>query len=131
MKNSNNIKTGFEYDSEISFSGLNKGFFNDIKKLQPFGIGNPLPIFLLKELTVIKTKILDNKHISCFLKLKTGKSINSICFNSLETKVGQYLLNYKKDFNVVGQINENFWDSKKTLQLIIIDLILWFITLEK
>jgi len=124
LKNSNDIKTVFEYDSEISFSGLNKDFFNDIKKLQPFGIRNPLPIFLLKELTVIKTKILDNKHISCFLKLKTGKSINSICFNSLETKVGQYLLNYKKDFNVVGQINENFWDSKKTLQLIIIDLIL-------
>ena len=124
LKNSRDIKTGFRYDSEISYSGLNIDFVNDIKKLEPFGTGNPLPIFLLKELTVIKTKILDRKHISCLLKLKTGKFINSICFNSLETKVGEYLLNYKKNFNVVGQINENFWDSKKTLQLIIIDLIL-------
>ena len=123
-KNSSNIKTSFTYDSEISFSGINKDFFDDIKKLQPFGNGNPLPIFLLKELSVIKAKILDSKHISCLLKSKTGKSINSICFNSLKTKVGTHLLNYKKDFNVVGQINENFWDGKKTLQLIIIDLIL-------
>ena len=124
LKNSNNIKTSFTYDSEISFSAINKVFFDDIKKLQPFGTGNPLPIFLLKELKVIKAKILDSKHISCILRSKTGKSINSICFNSLKTKVGAHLLNYKKDFNVVGQINENFWDSKKTLQLIIIDLIL-------
>tara|TARA_B100000989_G_scaffold254502_1_gene203202 strand:+ start:409 stop:2103 length:1695 start_codon:yes stop_codon:yes gene_type:complete len=124
LKNSNNIKTGFTYDSEISFSGINKDFFDDINKLQPFGTGNRLPIFLLKELKVIKKKILDSKHISCLLKSKTGKSISSICFNSLNTKVGTHLLNYKKDFNVVGQINENFWDSKKTLQLIIIDLIL-------
>ena len=124
LKNSNYIKTGFTYDSEISFSGINKDFFDDINRLQPFGTGNRLPIFFLKELTVIKKKILDSKHISCLLKSKTGKSISSICFNSLNTKVGTHLLNYKKDFNVVGQINENFWDSKKTLQLIIIDLIL-------
>ena len=98
-----------------------------MKKLQPFGNGNPLPTFFLKKLTVIKPKIVNNRHISCFLKSKTGSSINSICFNSTKTKVGEYLLNYKKDFNVVGQINENIWDNKKTLQLIIKDLILWFI----
>ena len=48
----------------------------------------------------------------------------SISCNYVKTKVGEYLLNYKDDFNVVGEINENIWDSKKTLQLIIIDLIL-------
>ena len=32
--------------------------------------------------------------------------------------------NYKKDLNVMGQINENFWNNKKTLQLVVRDLII-------
>ena len=124
LKNSSKRELEFRYDSEVSFSALNKKFSEDLKKLQPFGNGNPLPTFFLKKLTAIKPKLLNNRHISCFLKSKTGSSINSICFNSANTKVGEYLLNYKKDFNVVGQINENIWDNKKTLQLIIKDIIL-------
>ena len=115
----------------FDFSALNNEFSEDLKKLQPFGNGNPLPTFFLKKLTAIKPKLLNNRHISCFLKSKTGSYVNSICFNSANTKVGKYLLNYKKDFNVVGQINENIWDNKKTLQLIIKDIILWFIRLDK
>ena len=124
LKYSSKTEFEFTYDSEVSFSALNKEFSEDLKKLQPFGNGNPLPIFFLKKLTAIKPKILDNRHITCLLRSRTGKSINSICFNSVKTKVGEYLLNYKKDFNVVGQINENIWDNKKTLQLIIKDIIL-------
>ena len=114
----------FNYDSEISSIAFNKTFFKDIKKIQPFGTGNPLPLFLFKDLKIIKTNILNNKHISLIFKSKIGFSINSICFNSLNSKVGEYLLNYKKDLNVIGQINENFWNNKNTLQLTVRDLIL-------
>ena len=124
LKNNNKNNFTFKYDAEISTLAFNKDLFKEIKKIEPFGIGNPLPIFLFKELKVIKTKILDNKHISCILKSKTSLSINSISFHSMNSKVGEYLLNYKKNFNVMGQINENFWNNKKTLQLIIKDLIL-------
>ena len=73
---------------------------------------------------MIKTTTLDNKHISLILKSKTGFSIKSISFNSVNSKVGEYLLNYKNDLNVVGQISENIWNNKKTLQLTIKDIIL-------
>jgi single-stranded-DNA-specific exonuclease len=114
----------FNYDSEISSIAFNKVFFEDIKLIQPFGTGNPSPTFLFRDLKIIKTNILNNKHISTVLKSKIGFSINSISFNSINTKVGEYLLNYKKDLHVIGQINENFWNNKNTLQLTIRDLIL-------
>ena len=38
--------------------------------------------------------------------------------------MGEYLLNYKKEINVIGQIKENFWNNKITLQLIIKDIII-------
>jgi single-stranded-DNA-specific exonuclease len=112
------------YDAEISSFAFNKNFFDDIKKIEPFGAGNPVPTFLFKDLKIIKTTILNNKHISSILKSKIGFSINSISFNSVNSKIGEYLLNYKKDLNVLGQINENFWNNKKTLQLVVRDLII-------
>ena len=114
----------FEFDAQISPIAFNKDFFDDIKKIEPFGTANPLPTFLFKDLKVIKSKILNEKYISCVLKSKIGFSINTISFHSLDSAIGKYLLNYKKYFNVMGQINENFWNNKKTLQLIIKDLIL-------
>ena len=114
----------FTYDAEVSSLAFNKDFYEDIKKIEPFGTGNPNPTFLFKDLKTIKTTILNNKHISVILKSKIGFSIKSISFNAVNNKIGEYLLNYKKKFNVLGQINENIWNNKKTLQLTIRDLIL-------
>ena len=112
------------YESEVSSLAFNQIFYDKIKKLEPFGTGNEVPTFLLRDLKIIKPIILNNKHISLILKSKTGFSIKSISFNSVNNKVGEYLMNYKKNLNVLGQINENIWNNKKTLQLTIIDVIL-------
>ena len=114
----------FSYDAEVSSLAFNLDFYSDIKKLEPFGTGNPTPTFFLKDLKVIKPRILNNKHISLILKSKTGFSIKSISFNSVNNKVGEYLLNYKNNLSVLGQINENIWNNKKNLQLTIRDIIL-------
>jgi single-stranded-DNA-specific exonuclease len=113
----------YKYDEEISSIAFNKDFFNDIKKIEPFGTGNPLPIFLFKDLKIVKTSVLNNKHISAIFKSKIGFSIKSVSFNSANSKIGEYMLNYKKKLNVIGQINQNFWNNKNTLQLTVRDII--------
>jgi len=117
----NNI---LSYESEVSPLAFNKDFYDNIKKLEPFGTGNSVPIFMLRNLKIIKPLVLNNKHISVILKSQIGFSIKSISFNSINTKIGEHLMNYKKNINVIGQINENIWNNKKTLQLTIRDLIL-------
>jgi len=115
----NNI---FLYESEVSSLAFNQDFYDDIKKLEPFGTGNTVPTFMLRDLRIIKPIVLNNKHISVILKSKTGFSIKSISFNSINTKIGEYLKNYKNSINVIGQINENIWNNKKSLQLTIRDV---------
>ena len=117
----NNI---FSYESEVSPLVFNQDFYNDIKKIEPFGTGNSVPTFMLRDLKIIKPIVLNNKHISAILKSKTGFSIKSISFNSINTKIGEHLMSYINNINVIGQINENIWNNKKTLQLTIRDLIL-------
>ena len=114
----------FLYDAEVSTLAFNEDFYHDIKKLEPFGTGNLTPTFLFKDLKVIKATILTKKHISLILKSRVGFSIKSISFNSVNSKIGEYLLNYKNNLNVLGQINENIWNNKKNLQLTIRDVIL-------
>ena len=123
-KKKSSQNNSFLYDAEVSSLAFNIDFYSDIKKLEPFGTGNPIPTFLLRDLKAFKTKILDNKHVSLILKSKTGFSIKAISFNSVSSKIGEYLLNYKNELNVLGQITENIWNNKKTLQLTIKDVIL-------
>jgi single-stranded-DNA-specific exonuclease len=114
----------FLYESEISPLAFSQNFYDDIKKLEPFGTGNSVPTFMLRDLRIIKPIVLNNKHISSILKSNTGFSIKSISFNSINTKIGEHLINYRNNLDVIGQINENIWNNKKTLQLTIRDLIL-------
>ena len=120
-KNFNNI---FFYESKISSSVFNGNFNVDVNKIYPFGPGNPEPVFLFENLKIIKSKVLVNKHISNIFISKSGFSINSIAFNSINETIGNYLLNYKKEINVIGYLKDNFWNNKKTLQLVVRDLVI-------
>ena len=118
------LKQNNTYDAEISSSAINPDFTYEINKIGPFGNGNPAPTFLIKDLKIIKITNIKDKHISVIFKPKSGRSIKSICFNSLNNKVGKHLLSYKKNVHVIAQIQENYWNNNKFLQLIIKDLLI-------
>ena len=114
----------YKYESEISTSSINKKFIDEINKLGPFGNHNFMPIFLIRNVKIIKSSIVNNKHIAAIVKPNIGSSLKSICFNCRNTKTGEYLLSYKKNINIVAEINENIWNNKKSIQLNIKDLVL-------
>ena len=122
-KNSNLNKTS-KYDGELSLSAINLKFMEELNKLKPFGNFNHLPSFLIKNVKIIKTDIINNKHVSSIIKPDVGSSVKTICFNSTNNEIGKYLLSYKKKINIIAQIHENEWNNKKTIQLNIKDLIL-------
>ena len=111
-----------KYDIELSASALNMKFLKDINKLGPFGNFNFSPIFLIKNVKIIKSQIVNNRHISAIIKPKIGSSIKAICFDCLNTNMGEHLLNNKNNINIIGQIYENFWNNKKSISLNIKDL---------
>jgi len=112
------------YEAEISPNAINKEFTNEINKLGPFGNGNPVPYFLIKDLKIIQVNTIKNKHISVILKPSVGRSIKSMYFNSSNTQIGKYLLTYKKKIHVIAQIYENNWNNNMILQLNIKDVLI-------
>jgi len=124
LKKNSNRESLNEYDFMLSPSAIKITLMNDINKLKPFGNYNFLPIFLINNLKVIKHNVINNKHLTVILKPESGGSVMGICFNCINTDIGNYLLNYKKKINIIAQIQENIWNNKKSVQLNIKDLIL-------
>ena len=124
LSKNKNSTFSFKYDSEILPTAINKEFNNEISKLSPFGNDNTCPLFLIKDLKIIKVNVIEKKHISVILKPKIGRSIKSISFNSFNTQIGDILISYKKNIHVIAQIHENNWNNKRDLQLNIRDILI-------
>jgi single-stranded-DNA-specific exonuclease len=122
LKKISHVNESNKYDMELSASALNIRFLKEINKLGPFGNFNYSPIFLIKNVRVIKSQIVKSKHISVLIKAKIGPSIKAICFNCINTNIGEHLLNNNNNINIIGQIYENFWNNKKSISLNIKDL---------
>ena len=114
-------KNVFYIDSYLDASAINEELINKINMLEPYGSGNKEPIFAFENLKVSKVIETNNNHVKVVLR-KGSIYINSICFNSKGKDIGNYLLNYKKNFNVAGKIKRNEWNGKSSIDLIIEDI---------
>ena len=114
----------FFYDYKKLLPRNDSTLFNDLKKLEPYGIENQQPLFLFENLWSIKAKIINNQHINCILKNEENRSFQSIAFDAVNTPIGNYLLNFKKKFSLIGKIDQYLWNGKKKNQIIIKDLLL-------
>jgi len=72
-------------DGEIDFSEISFNLVNIIKKFSPFGIGNPEPLFLSRNVEVLKVRKVGNNssHLS-FILGKNGNIFKGIYFNGGE-----------------------------------------------
>jgi single-stranded-DNA-specific exonuclease len=61
-----------EYDGEISLDGVDRGFWESLAKLEPFGSGNPTPVFVARGAKLVQPpRIMKEKH----LKLRVAPDI--------------------------------------------------------
>ena len=125
LKKNKDYELYFNYDSEISASAINIDFYNEINKLGPFGMDNFLPTFLIKDVKILKSNLIGENHVNAIIKSKKGYSIKAICFNCANTKIGEYLLSYKNQINLIAQITQNTFNNKMSIQLNIKDLFLF------
>ncbi len=123
-KKNNTPEMIFNYDTELSASAINTSFYNEISKIGPFGCDNILPIFLIKNVKIFKSNLVGKNHINAIVKSKAGHHIRALCFNCVNTQLGEYLLSYKKKINLIAQITQNSFNNKKSIQLDIKDLFL-------
>jgi single-stranded-DNA-specific exonuclease len=116
-------KKNYYFDAEISPSAINNNFFEKINKLAPFGSGNPEPRFVVRDVKLVNSKIVGEKHIKIVLVGSDSTTLKAISFNSVETELGSHLLKKNmKSFDIAGKLSLNEWRGQKNVEFIIDDL---------
>jgi len=71
-------------DVDALLAEVTEELVEDIKKLEPFGHGNPQPILRSHELMVMNQRRMgaDNQHVKLTLKSETGETIDMIAFSA-------------------------------------------------
>lgn len=88
-----------------------------LSRLEPHGIGNPQPTFLLRRLPIRSVQILKEKH----LKLTIGKdrmSLDALWWNAAEY---QQALPPTSSVSLMCRIEINRWNGRETCQLKVLD----------
>ncbi len=106
-------------DCEVPFSDVTKELFVQLNKMEPFGNGNPKPIFATFDTTVRSLKPLGKT--GDHLKLNIRK--DSVTFEALLFRAKQWSISPKvgSNLDLVYSIDENTWNGNSTLQLLIKD----------
>jgi single-stranded-DNA-specific exonuclease len=53
-----------EYDGEITLDDVHQGFWESLAKLEPFGSGNPTPVFVARRIKLVQPpRIMKEKHL--------------------------------------------------------------------
>ena len=106
-------------DSKIELSEINKQMVESLKELEPFGEGNKMPIFAIKNLKIDSIRALsEGKHLKLTLK-ENNTIINAIGFN-MGNLAEDYRIGDKID--VVGVLEINHFNGIDTLQINLKDI---------
>ena len=91
----------------------------EIDMLQPFGEGNPTPVFVFRGLIVKDIKLLgNNKHLSMYLSDGIS-SVRGIGFN-IGFMINSIEVNQKID--IICSVEKNVWNGNENIQLNIKDI---------
>lgn len=121
-----------EFDIALDLAQVNLDLLKELAKLEPFGVGNMRPKFLLRNVVKVKANLVGQtaEHISCVFSSKSvlgfNGQIQAIAFLSNKTPLGEMLLDPKftKPINLVGTLNINAWMGVEKVQMIIEDVLI-------
>jgi single-stranded-DNA-specific exonuclease len=117
------------YDAHLTLSAANIDLLSEIAKLEPYGNGNPSPIFKFSNLYVLKADIVGQKHIKIVFAASKGayssKPLSAIAFNAVPGPVADIIMSAKPHkLSVFGSLKANIWQERTTVQLQLKDIVI-------
>ncbi len=111
-------------DAEVSSKTMDLSIVEELKRLEPFGAGNPKPIFATKDLFLTQEPwVMKEKHLKLKLADANGKRFEAVWWDGVEkqTSKGQTLAP-KTRIELAYTPEANSWQGNTRLQLVVEDL---------
>jgi single-stranded-DNA-specific exonuclease len=108
-------------DAQISLSDINFGLVKDISILEPFGIGNPQPVFCSYKNVISDWRLVGGKREHLKIKIKEeNRTLEGIGFKL--SKIGKQIFSENKVVDLAFNIELNKWNGTENLQLNVKDI---------
>lgn len=71
------------FDARVSFNNIDRGLLRELDKLEPFGMGNPKPVFRMEDAVLESYKILKDVHVKWTFTSRSNpkNKLSGISFN--------------------------------------------------
>ena len=117
-------------DADIGLNEVNQQLMENIKLLEPCGMGNPQPIFASRNVRVVESRAIgrEGKHLKLKLDGQSDGNHSStgalIAYDAVAFGFGHMadLLQRDRHIDVVYALDENTWNGRTSLQLKVRDL---------
>ncbi|MBF0384032.1 MAG: single-stranded-DNA-specific exonuclease RecJ [Magnetococcales bacterium] len=109
------------YDGKLQIPDVNLETVGRLERLQPFGRGNPEPVFLIENVRLIDARVIKDSHVKCRLADVYDNVLDTISFRVLPGDLGDGLLTMGAWVDVVGSLSINRFRNRETVQLIVRD----------
>jgi single-stranded-DNA-specific exonuclease len=109
-----------QIDSELEVGDISDDLIDELELLMPFGVGNPEPLFLARDVKVVSSKIVGQNHRRMVLSQTSGSAtatIAAIHFNVNDDDAKKFHFD-----QMVFRLHWNRWNGKKTAQIVVEDL---------
>ncbi len=112
----------YEIDAALQPSGATPALCAALARLEPYGSGNPRPVFALPDARVTYANVVGTGHVRCAVTGAGGGRLNAIAFRSADTDLGKALLaTGGTPLHLAGHVNLDTWNGEERVQLVIED----------
>ena len=104
-------------DARINLTELAGDAFTSIQALSPFGIGNPVPSFLSRDVEVLERRTMGNTGEHLRLKLRQNGSV----WDCVAFRLSNHQEELSSQVDIVYNVEVDNWGGKNQLRLNILD----------
>jgi len=109
-------------DANVSTDTLNLDLVEQLRLLEPFGAGNPKPVFVTRDLFLSQEPlVMKQKHLKLRLADRNGKRFEAVWWDGVEKSKGQ-TLHENSRIEVAYTPEANTWNGNTRLQLVVEDV---------
>ncbi|WP_169728955.1 single-stranded-DNA-specific exonuclease RecJ [Desulfatirhabdium butyrativorans] len=104
-------------DSELFFHGIEDRLLDELEALEPFGIGNPEPIFLARNVEILNRRTMGECHLGMALRQQQGtdnRIFQAVAFNVPDPEGIPKELDH-----ILFRLRWNYWNGKKSPQMLV------------
>ncbi len=111
------LRPRLDIEAQVSLSELGGDTLPIIRRLAPFGRGNPAPAFLSRRVEIIDHSTMGNGSEHLKFKLKQ----NGVTWDAVGFRLGQYLSELASPLDIVYNLEVDRWNGQERLRLNLLD----------